>query len=554
MELPDDQDVSEGLVLLAPGGKDKERKHKKSKKDKKDKKDRRKHKHRRGKHEANDSSDDALDQRGGKKRARNDARSTEYKGTRLRPEDLVNVLSSFAAVVGLGARDHACKLFLRAVMRDPAQQGRTVACTWPEPLQARNAAFDLQCAAYVEPFERRKLDKYGNSRVTAFNACMLIQETFRDPLLQRFSLVVIDDFQQRDVHADILLSLLVKIQARRPELRILVFACTEASAEVAASYLRQTLASRSGLLDVRPPRLDRTFQQRLMYLQTATLDYLRECVDLVVTMVVDSMLAERKVVDCDTGVEDYGVVAVMREEAEQRAQCSQDFVFRLCTEQAASDLVMEEGSHTGAEVTRANLSTLCLQLKRLHVRDLVRFPYVTAPPARAMTRALDELHALEAIDDDGELSTIGARMVRFLPLNPALSRLLVLSLEFGCSEEALTIAAMLETLEHASLFMRGTSALSLKATDAVRALGAREGDLVMYVNIYNNFVMAANRTTWCEAMGIKLHTLKRMLLESAPHVFRASKPVSSRDGQGSSSTSSSSSVNRMQRPAWMVMP
>jgi ATP-dependent RNA helicase DHX8/PRP22 len=49
---------------------------------------------------------------------------------------------------------------------------------------------------------------------------------------------------------------------------------------------------------------------------------------------------------------------------------------------------------------------------------------------------------LNALDDDGMLTRIGRKMAEF-PLDPNLSKMLLTSIDLGCSDEIITIVAML---------------------------------------------------------------------------------------------------------------
>ena len=59
-----------------------------------------------------------------------------------------------------------------------------------------------------------------------------------------------------------------------------------------------------------------------------------------------------------------------------------------------------------------------------------------------MISAMEQLHSLSALDDEGLLTRLGRRMAEF-PLEPQLSKMLIQSVHLGCSEEALTIVSML---------------------------------------------------------------------------------------------------------------
>jgi ATP-dependent RNA helicase DHX8/PRP22 len=95
------------------------------------------------------------------------------------------------------------------------------------------------------------------------------------------------------------------------------------------------------------------------------------------------------------------------------------------------------------EIQRTNLSATILTLKAMGVNDLINFDFMDPPPAATMMTALEQLYALGALDDEGLLTRIGRKMADF-PLDPALSKMLIKSVDYGCSEEALTIVAMLQ--------------------------------------------------------------------------------------------------------------
>lgn len=56
--------------------------------------------------------------------------------------------------------------------------------------------------------------------------------------------------------------------------------------------------------------------------------------------------------------------------------------------------------------------------------------------------AMEQLHSLSALDDEGLLTRLGRRMAEF-PLEPQLSKMLIQSVHLGCSEEILTVVSVL---------------------------------------------------------------------------------------------------------------
>lgn len=65
---------------------------------------------------------------------------------------------------------------------------------------------------------------------------------------------------------------------------------------------------------------------------------------------------------------------------------------------------------------------------------------VVAP--ETLMRALELLNYLAAIDDNGELTELGSMMAEF-PLDPQLAKMVIASCDYTCSNEILSITAML---------------------------------------------------------------------------------------------------------------
>ena len=97
---------------------------------------------------------------------------------------------------------------------------------------------------------------------------------------------------------------------------------------------------------------------------------------------------------------------------------------------------------TVPEVQRTNLASVVLALKSLGIHDLISFDFMDPPPAEALVKALELLFGLGALNKVGELTKAGRRMAEF-PLDPMLSKMIVVSDKYKCSDEVLSIAAML---------------------------------------------------------------------------------------------------------------
>lgn len=103
------------------------------------------------------------------------------------------------------------------------------------------------------------------------------------------------------------------------------------------------------------------------------------------------------------------------------------------------------------EIQRTNLSNVVLLLKSLGVQDLLEFHFMDPPPSDNMMNSMYQLWILGAIDNTGGLTDLGRQMVEF-PLDPALSKLLIVGSEMGCSNELLIIVSMLSVSSFHFLF------------------------------------------------------------------------------------------------------
>ena len=97
-------------------------------------------------------------------------------------------------------------------------------------------------------------------------------------------------------------------------------------------------------------------------------------------------------------------------------------------------------------------------------------------------RALELLNYLAALDDDGNLTELGAIMAEF-PLDPQLAKMLIASCEYNCSNEILSITAMLSVPQ---CFVRPNEAKKA-ADDSKLRFAHIDGDHLTLLNVYHAF-------------------------------------------------------------------
>ncbi|KAI9834135.1 MAG: DEAH-box ATP-dependent RNA helicase prp43 [Phylliscum demangeonii] len=231
-----------------------------------------------------------------------------------------------------------------------------------------------------------------------------------------------------------------------------------------------------------------------------------------IVYVVDPGFSKQKVYNPRIRVESLLVSPISKASALQRAgragRTRPGKCFRLYTEGAFNKELIEQ---TYPEVLRSNLANTVLELKKLGIHDLVHFDLMDPPAPETLMRALEELNYLACLDDDGNLTALG-QLASSFPLDPALAVMLISSPEFYCSNEILSLTALLSVPQ---IFVRPASAR--KRADEMKALFAHpDGDQLTMLNVYHAFKGAAaqdNARQWCHD-----HFLSLRALQSADNV------------------------------------
>ncbi|SAM76911.1 probable PRP43-involved in spliceosome disassembly [Ustilago bromivora] len=216
-----------------------------------------------------------------------------------------------------------------------------------------------------------------------------------------------------------------------------------------------------------------------------------------IVYVVDPGFSKQKVYNPRIRVESLLVTPISKASAQQRAgragRTRPGKCFRLYTEKDWANELIEQSY---PEILRSNLANTVLELKKLGISNLVTFDYMDPPAPETIMRALELLNYLAAFDDVGNLTPLGEIMADF-PLDPQLAKMLIVSPEFKCSNEILTIAAMLSV---PNVFVRPNS--QKQQADAAQAEFAHpDGDHLTLLNVYHAYKTNCrdNKTAadWC---------------------------------------------------------
>ena len=209
--------------------------------------------------------------------------------------------------------------------------------------------------------------------------------------------------------------------------------------------------------------------------------------------VIDPGFVKQNAYDAKLGMDSLIVTPISQAQAKQRAgragRTGPGKCFRLYTEAAYQSEML---ATTIPEIQRQNLSHTILMLKAMGINDLLHFDFMDPPPTNTMLTALEELYALSALDDEGLLTRLGRKMADF-PMEPALAKVLIASVDNGCSEEMLSIVAMLSVQ---SVFYRPKEKQQ-QADQKKAKFHDSHGDHLTLLNVYNGWKNSRFSDPWC---------------------------------------------------------
>lgn len=221
--------------------------------------------------------------------------------------------------------------------------------------------------------------------------------------------------------------------------------------------------------------------------------------------VVDPGYSKINTYNARVGIEQLTVSPISQAQANQRkgraGRTGPGKCYRLYTEHAFNTEMLP---NTVPEIQRQNLTHTVLMLKAMGIDDLINFEFMDPPPQALLIRALEVLYHLEALDTDGNLSQLGNKMSLF-PMDPGLARSLLISVQYGCSDEIVTIISMLSVQ---NVFYRPRDKQRL-ADMKKSAFFHPYGDHLTLLNVYKKWKKSSYSEKYCQLNYLHYRHLKR---------------------------------------------
>jgi pre-mRNA-splicing factor ATP-dependent RNA helicase DHX16 len=222
--------------------------------------------------------------------------------------------------------------------------------------------------------------------------------------------------------------------------------------------------------------------------------------------VIDCGFCKQNSFNPRTGMESLIVTPVSKASANQRAgragRVGPGKCFRLYT---AWSFQHEMDTDNTPEIQRTNLASIVLLLKSLGINDLIHFDFIDAPPPDNLIRALEQLYALGALNNDGDLTKLGRRMAEF-PIDPCLAKSIISSASYKCLDQLLTISAMLSIGN--SIFYRPKEK-AVHADNAKNSFNRPGGDHFSLLTVFNSWKDNNFSSHWCYDHFIQSRSMRK---------------------------------------------
>uniref|UniRef100_A0A1J3ISA6 RNA helicase n=1 Tax=Noccaea caerulescens TaxID=107243 RepID=A0A1J3ISA6_NOCCA len=261
-----------------------------------------------------------------------------------------------------------------------------------------------------------------------------------------------------------------------------------------------------------------------------------------VVYVIDSGYVKQRQYNPSSGMYSLDVIQISKVQANQRAgragRTRPGKCYRLYPMAVFRDDFLDA---TIPEIQRTSLAGSVLYLKSLDLPDIdiLKFDFLDAPSSESLEDALKQLYLIDAIDENGAITSIGRTMSE-LPLEPSLSRTLIEANENGCLSQALTVVAMLSAETTLLPGRSKPNEKKRKHEESSLPDGSGFGDHIQLLQIFECWDRNNYDTQWCKENGLQVRGMvfvrdvRKQLCQIMQKISKDRLEVGARGRKGSS--------------------
>ncbi len=156
--------------------------------------------------------------------------------------------------------------------------------------------------------------------------------------------------------------------------------------------------------------------------------------------VIDTGLARMSRYSPKTRTQRLPIEPVSQSSANQRAGRSGRMENGVCIRLYSEEEYDARPKFTQPEIQRCNLAEVILRMKAFNIGEIETFPFINPPQPKAIQSGYQLLQELGALDDQRELTEVGAKLAR-IPIDPTIGRMALQAIEEKALNEVAVIAA-----------------------------------------------------------------------------------------------------------------
>jgi len=183
-----------------------------------------------------------------------------------------------------------------------------------------------------------------------------------------------------------------------------------------------------------------------------------------------------------TKVQGLPIEPISQASANQRAGRCGRLSAGVCIRIYSEEDYKQRPEFTEPEILRSNLAGVILQMKSLHLGKVEQFPFLEAPDSRFIRDGYQTLHELGAMDEKGNLTSLG-KMLSRLPVDPRIGRLLLAGATENALNELLIIASALSIRDPRERPVDHQAA----ADQSHAEFRETDSDFLSYINLWNYY-------------------------------------------------------------------